>query len=105
MLKYGKPLSFPKWIDEHEHLLEPPVGNQQVWKDSDLIVTVVGGPNFRTDFHDDPHEEYFFQIRGNAYVNLMENTSGSICEKVTPFCYRRICGIRRSAPKKEVLVW
>lgn len=71
MLKFGKPFNFSKWIDEHQHLLEPPVGNQQIWQDSDLIVTVVGGPNFRTDFHDDPHEEYFYQIRGNAYVNLM----------------------------------
>ena len=47
-----------------------PVGNQQVWRDSDFIVTVVGGPNRRTDYHDDPFEEFFYQMRGNASLNL-----------------------------------
>ena len=70
MLSYGKPFNFERWIDEHAHLLKPPVGNQQIWQDSDFIVTVVGGPNRRTDYHDDPLEEFFYQLRGNAYLNL-----------------------------------
>jgi 3-hydroxyanthranilate 3,4-dioxygenase len=65
-LAYGSPLNFARWIREHEHLLRPPVNNQQVWRDSDFIVTVVGGPNERTDFHDDPLEEFFYQFKGNA---------------------------------------
>ena len=68
-----KALDFPKWIEEHRHLLKPPVGNAQVWEDRDFIVTVVGGPNQRTDFHDDPYEEFFYQIKGNAFLNVMEN--------------------------------
>ena len=66
MMKYGLPFNFADWIKRHEHLLKPPVGNQQVWKDADFIVTVVGGPNERTDFHDDPLEEFFYQMKGNA---------------------------------------
>jgi 3-hydroxyanthranilate 3,4-dioxygenase len=70
-----KALDFPKWIAEHRHLLEPPVGNAQVWETdtemSDFIVTVVGGPNRRTDFHDDPYEEFFYQFKGNAFLNVM----------------------------------
>ncbi len=31
--------NFRKWIDEHRDLLKPPVGNQQVWEDADLMVT------------------------------------------------------------------
>ncbi len=61
------------WIEEHRHLLKPPVGNQQIWEDADLIVTVVGGPNRRTDFHDDPVEEFFYQIKGNAVIKIIEN--------------------------------
>ncbi|MGY1917475.1 3-hydroxyanthranilate 3,4-dioxygenase [Pseudomonas tolaasii] len=72
MFTYGKPLNFQRWLDDHKDLLKPPVGNQQVWKDADFIVTVVGGPNFRTDFHDDPMEEFFYQFKGNAYLNIMD---------------------------------
>ena len=67
-----QPLNFARWIDEHQHLLKPPVGNQQIWKDSDMIVTVVGGPNQRSDFHDDPFEEYFHQFKGNAHLLIAD---------------------------------
>lgn len=61
------------WIDEHEHLLKPPVGNQQIWEDTDLMVTVVGGPNRRTDYHDDPMEEFFYQLRGDMLLKVVED--------------------------------
>lgn len=62
----GPPLNLARWLKEHQHLLKPPVNNRQIWHDSDFIVTVVGGPNERTDFHDDPLEEFFYQFKGNA---------------------------------------
>lgn len=68
MLAYGKPLNLDAWIDSVRDRLRPPVGNQQIWPDADFIVTVVGSPNERTDFHDDPFEEYFHQIRGDAFL-------------------------------------
>ena len=38
--------NFSRWIDEHAHLLKPPVGNQMVFREAeDLIVQVIGGPN------------------------------------------------------------
>ena len=67
-----QPLNFARWLDDHQHLLKPPVGNQQIWKDSDMIVTVVGGPNHRSDFHDDPFEEYFHQFKGNAHLLIAD---------------------------------
>jgi len=70
--RYSKPFNFQRWIDEHAHLLKPPVGNQQVWQDADFIVTVVGGPNERTDFHDDPLEEFFWQFKGNAFLEIWD---------------------------------
>jgi 3-hydroxyanthranilate 3,4-dioxygenase len=66
-------IDFPKWLEEHRHLLRPPVGNQQIWQDTDFIVTVVGGPNQRTDFHDDPYEEFFWQFKGDAHLNVIED--------------------------------
>ncbi len=62
-----------KWIDDHRDRLKPPVGNAQIFADSDFLVTVVGGPNQRTDYHDDPFEEFFYQIKGNMVLRLHEN--------------------------------
>ena len=70
--KYGRPLNFQRWLDEHAHLLKPPVGNQQVWADADFMVTVVGGPNARSDFHDDPMEEFFHQFKGDAFLLIFD---------------------------------
>jgi len=65
--------NFSAWIDRHGHLLKPPVGNQVVFAEAgDLIVQVVGGPNARTDYHDDPYEEFFFQLRGDMVLRVME---------------------------------
>lgn len=66
--------NFQKWIDEHKHLLKPPVGNQQIWKDADLMVTVVGGPNKRTDYHDDPVEEFFYQLKGDMVLKIYDGS-------------------------------
>ena len=71
-LSFGRPFNFQAWIDEHRDLLKPPVGNVQVFDDAGLIVMVVGGPNQRTDFHDDPTEEFFYQLRGNMVLRVME---------------------------------
>jgi len=65
---YSQPINLQNWLTENASKLVPPVNNQQIWKNSDLICTVVGGPNQRTDFHDDPFEEYFHQFKGNASI-------------------------------------
>ena len=52
-----------KWIESNRHLLRPPVLNQTIFAEDDFIVQIVGGPNIRTDFHDDPYEEFFFQLK------------------------------------------
>ncbi|GAA2444811.1 3-hydroxyanthranilate 3,4-dioxygenase [Actinomadura vinacea] len=71
-LSNGHSFNFSRWIDEHRDLLRPPVGNVQVWQDAGMIVMVVGGPNQRTDFHDDPIEEFFYQLKGNMVLRVME---------------------------------
>ena len=70
---YSLPFNFNRWIEEHRDLLKPPVGNAQIWKNTDFIVTVVGGPNARTDYHDDPLEEFFYQISGDITLRILED--------------------------------
>jgi 3-hydroxyanthranilate 3,4-dioxygenase len=64
--------NFNSWIKEHQHLLKPPVGNQRVFEDADMTVQVVGGPNERSDYHDDPVEEFFYQLRGNMVLKVVD---------------------------------
>lgn len=67
------PINFKKWIDENRHLLKPPVGNQVVYKDTEFIIMVVGGPNARKDFHYNEGEEFFYQIEGNMTLPIIED--------------------------------
>ena len=67
-----QPFNFKAWIDEHSHLLKPPVGNKLVFQDAGMVVQVVGGPNQRVDFHDDPVEEFFYQIKGDMVLKIAE---------------------------------
>lgn len=60
------------WIDEHRHLLKPPVGNAAIWN-SNFLVMVVGGPNQRSDYHVNPGEELFYQIEGDIVLKVMED--------------------------------
>lgn len=63
------PINFQAWIDEHRHLLKPPVANKCI-VDGDFIVMIVGGPNQRTDYHVDEGPEFFYQIEGEMVLRL-----------------------------------
>jgi 3-hydroxyanthranilate 3,4-dioxygenase len=59
------------WIEENKNELKPPVNNKMIWKDSEFIVMVLGGPNKRRDFHVDPSDEIFYQLKGDCYVECI----------------------------------
>lgn len=61
------------WIEEHRHLLKPPVGNKMVWQDTEFLVMIVGGPNARKDYHVEDGEEFFYQIEGDITVKILED--------------------------------
>ena len=65
--------NFQRWIEEHRHLLRPPVCNKQVFQDSEFVIMVVGGPNARKDYHDDPGEEYFHQLEGDMLLRTIQD--------------------------------
>ncbi len=68
----AKPFNLYQWIEDNRHLLQPPVGNHQIYKgNDDYIVMVVGGPNGRKDYHYEDGEELFFQIKGDISVKII----------------------------------
>lgn len=72
MSKIVQPLNFKKWIDEHRHLLKPPVGNKCVWDNGEYIVMVVGGPNSRKDYHYNETPEFFYQVEGDMVLKIID---------------------------------
>ena len=66
------PLNLQRWIDEHRHLLKPPVGNKCI-VDGDFIIMIVGGPNSRSDYHHDEGPEFFHQLEGEMVLKIQED--------------------------------
>jgi 3-hydroxyanthranilate 3,4-dioxygenase len=65
--------NFRRWIDENRHVLKPPVANKRVFRDSEFIIMVVGGPNARKDYHVDPAEEFFYQLEGDIVLKTIQD--------------------------------
>ncbi len=78
------PINLLGWIEEHRHLLKPPVGNKVVYC-GDFIVMVVGGPNVRTDYHFEEGAEWFYQVEGEMVLRIQEaNVDGVVAPRDIP---------------------
>ena len=65
------PFNLMKWIEEHKDEFTPPVMNKQFYKGADdVIVFVSTGPNTRNDYHVNPTEELFYQLKGDISVRI-----------------------------------
>lgn len=73
MAKIKAPFHLHQWISENRHLLKPPVGNKNLYIESeDFIVMIVAGPNARKDYHYNETEELFYQIEGDIVVKTQQ---------------------------------
>ena len=72
MSKLFSTVNLKQWIDEHRHLLKPPVGNKCIYDDGEYIVMVIGGPNSRKDFHYNETPEFFYQVEGDITLKLQD---------------------------------
>ncbi len=60
-----------KWITQNRKDLLPPVSNKQLFREAkDAVIFVSAGPNTRNDFHVNPTEELFYQLKGTIAVRL-----------------------------------
>lgn len=66
-------LNLWKIIEDNKELLKPPVNNKVLWEDSEFLIMLIGGPNARREFHVDPSDELFYQIKGSCYVECIND--------------------------------
>lgn len=69
-------IDLKKWIEENHAQFKPPVGNKVIWEDTDTIVMVVEGPNARKDYHINDGEEFFYQVKGDIVLKIIDNGEG-----------------------------
>jgi 3-hydroxyanthranilate 3,4-dioxygenase len=67
------PVNLYDWIETHRAELTPPVCNKEIFRDSQFIVQVVGGPNARDDYHDDAGPELFYQVEGDMVLKTVQD--------------------------------
>ena len=68
------PVHLMRWIEEHKTLFSGPVANKEVFPESEFIYQIVRGPNARNDFHIDPGDEIFYQLKGDITVRCIDET-------------------------------
>jgi len=66
-------INFQKWIEENRDKLKPPVCNKEVYREGDMIIMVVGGPNGRKDFHYNEGPEFFYQLEGEMLLRTQQD--------------------------------
>jgi 3-hydroxyanthranilate 3,4-dioxygenase len=54
------PFNLDHWVDKFRDQVKPPVGNKLFFEEDGMISQIIGGPNTRVDFHDDPMQEFFY---------------------------------------------
>ena len=64
----GVPVNLAGWIARAMSGDMGAVGNKEVFRHADFIFMIVKGPNRRNDFHVDPYDEIFYQLKGTIYV-------------------------------------
>jgi 3-hydroxyanthranilate 3,4-dioxygenase len=97
------PLHLMRWIEQNQHLFQPPVANKEVFPESEFIFQIVRGPNARNDFHIDPGDEIFCQLKGDITVQYFDENGKRrqahvregevmLCRAGTPHCPIRPAG-------------
>ena len=68
------PFDLQAWIAANRADLKPPISNKLLFDDkSGMIVQIIGGGNQRVDFHDDPVQEFFYQLQGDMVLKVHED--------------------------------
>ena len=72
-MRVAPPFNLQRWIEQNREQLVPPVSNKLLFQDGAMIIMAVGGPNARKDFHQDPSEEFFYQVEGDMLLKTVQD--------------------------------
>jgi 3-hydroxyanthranilate 3,4-dioxygenase len=72
MSKLYPKFNLREWIDDHRHLLKPPVGNKCIWDNGEYIAMIIGGPNSRKDYHLNKTPEFYYQVEGDIVLKVID---------------------------------
>eukprot|EP00835_Amoeboradix_gromovi_P002332 NODE_130_length_18488_cov_0.389961.p9 type:complete len:164 gc:universal NODE_130_length_18488_cov_0.389961:16169-16660(+) len=71
-MKTARPINLLQFIKNNPFM--PPINNRVVQQDQ-LMVMLVQGPNKRTDYHVNPTNEWFYQLKGDLVLKIIEDNS------------------------------
>ncbi|MGH7320935.1 MAG: 3-hydroxyanthranilate 3,4-dioxygenase [Candidatus Rokuibacteriota bacterium] len=95
-----RPIHLMQWIAQNSPFFQPPVANKEVFPESEFIFQIIRGPNARNDFHIDPGDEIFYQLKGDITVRVIDDAGKRrelrvregevlLCQAGTPHCPAR----------------
>jgi len=116
------PVHLMRWIEENKAAFSGPVANKEVFPESEFIYQIVRGPNARNDFHIDPGDEIFYQLKGDITVRCIEagklrditvrEGEVMLCRAGTPHCPIRppdtwglVIERKRRTDERDGLAW
>jgi 3-hydroxyanthranilate 3,4-dioxygenase len=70
--KVAPPINLMTWVEQHRSEMKPPVSNKYLYDGEDFFVMIIAGPNARNDFHVTNSEEFFYQLKGDIVVRVVE---------------------------------
>ena len=76
------PFNLMRWIEEHLDEFRKPVGNKVVLGGQSEFIAFVSGANSRNDFHVNPGEEIFIQLKGDIRVDLIDELGDRVVNPV-----------------------
>lgn len=94
-------LNVDQWIEENKDSFVPPVCNKLMHGAGQLKIMFIGGPNQRKDYHIEEGEEFFFQLKGDMCLKIVEKDAHKDVEIKEGECYLHPSRIPHSPQRFE----